>query len=96
MDPKKSVNERIKSCVIKALELKLSTDEIADDEELFDGLGVNSIAALQVVAAIEAEFGIEVPDEELTPELLESVRTLADYVDRVNSSSISSLSGMPS
>lgn len=45
---------------------------------------------------MEEEFGIEVPDEDLTPELIESVQTLVCYVDRVNSSSISSLSGMPS
>jgi acyl carrier protein len=45
---------------------------------------------------VEEEFGIEVPDEDLTPELIESVRTLANYVDSVSSSSISSLSGMPS
>ena len=53
-------------------------------------------AVLQVVAAVEEEFGIEVRDEDLTPELIESVQTLVCYVDRVNSSSISSLSGMPS
>jgi acyl carrier protein len=87
----------VKGCVIKALELELSIDEIADDEALFEGgLGLNSIATLQVIAAVEEEFGIEVPDEDLTPELIESVRTLANYVDSVSSSSISSLSGMPS
>ncbi len=97
MGQKESVSERVKGCVIKALELQLSADEIADDEALFEGgLGLNSIATLQVIAAVEAEFGIEVPDEDLTPELIESVRTLANYVVSVSSSSISSLSGMPS
>jgi len=94
---KESVSNRVKGCVIEALELELSIDEIADDEALFEGgLGLNSIATLQVIAAVEEEFGIEVPDEDLTPELIESVRTLANYVDSVSSSSISSLSGMPS
>ena len=91
------MSNRVKDCVIEALELELSIDEIADDEALFEGgLGLNSIATLQVIAAVEEEFGIEVPDEDLIPELIESVRTLANYVDSVSSSSISSLSGMPS
>lgn len=91
------MSNRVKGCVIEALELELSIDEIADDEALFEGgLGLNSIATLQAIAAVEEEFGIEVPDEDLIPELIESVRTLANYVDSVSSSSISSLSGMPS
>ena len=97
MGQKESVSNRVQDCVIEALELELSIDEIADDEALFEGgLGLNSIATLQVIAAVEEEFGIEVPDEDLIPELIESVRTLANYVDSVSSSSISSLSGMPS
>ncbi len=91
------MSDRVKGCLIKALELELSVDEIADDEALFEGgLGLNSLAILQVIAAVEEEFGIEVPDEDLTPELIESVRTLANYAESVSSSSISSLSGMPS
>ena len=97
MAEKESVTERVKGCIIQALELDLSTDELADDESLFDGgLGMDSMATLQIVAAVEEEFGFEVPDEDLTPELLESVRTLADYAVRSSSSSISSARGMPS
>ena len=97
MGEEKSVSDRVKGCLIKALELELSVDEIADDEALFEGgLGLNSLAILQVIAAVEEEFGIEVPDEDLTPELIESVRTLANYAESVSSSSISSLSGLPS
>lgn len=96
MEPEKSVTDRVKHCVIEALQLNLSIDDLADDEALFEGgLGLNSITTLEVVAALEKEFGIEVPDEDLTPELIESVRTLAHYAQNVSSSSISSLSGMP-
>lgn len=97
MASKESVTERIKGCLIKTLKLELSSEEIADDEALFEGgLGLNSIAILEVVAAVEAEFGIEVPDEDLTPTLIESVGTLANYVESLCSSSISSVSDMPS
>ena len=97
MAEEKSIAERVKGCIIQALELDLSPEELADEDPLFDGgLSLSSIATLQIVAAVEEEFGFEVPDEDLTPELLESVRTLAAYAERASSSSISSARGMPS
>jgi len=39
------------------------------------------MVALELVAAIEEVFGIEVTDEELRVELFESLQTLSEYVE---------------
>ena len=55
--------------------------EIPDDEELFGGgMDLDSMATLEIIAAIEEAFGITVEDDELTAELFDSVEVLAEYV----------------
>jgi acyl carrier protein len=71
----------VKETVVRALRLEIGAAEIGDDEPLFgSGLGADSVGALEIVFALEAEFGIEVTDEELRAELFDSVNSLADYV----------------
>ena len=70
--------------VLRAAEkvIALDPDEIADDEPLFgDGLDADSMVALELVAAIEEAFAIEVTDEELRVELFQSLRSLVEYVE---------------
>jgi len=57
---------------------------IADDDAIFGprGIIVDSIQVLDALCALEAAFGIEIPDEDLTEELFASVRHLAGYIDR--------------
>ncbi|MYD59553.1 MAG: hypothetical protein F4W91_00775, partial [Gemmatimonadetes bacterium] len=58
--------------------------EIDDEDELFGGgLGINSMATIEIIVGLEEEFCIEVPDEELRVELFDSVQTMADYVRTV-------------
>ncbi|MFA6112302.1 MAG: acyl carrier protein, partial [Candidatus Latescibacterota bacterium] len=76
------IEARIRRVVVKALELAVSPEELPDSEPLFGGgLGGDSIGALEVVFGLEREFGIEVGDDELRPELFDSVASLVRYVD---------------
>ena len=76
-----SLAARVKGAIAAALELEAGADQIADDEVLFGGgMALDSIASLEIIAALEKEFGIEVPDEDLVPELFDSVATLTEYV----------------
>ena len=76
-----SVTRRVKEAIIESLALPVTADEIADDEVLFGGgMALDSIASLEIIAAIEREFGLEVADEDLTAELFDSVATLTEYV----------------
>ncbi|MED3645305.1 phosphopantetheine-binding protein [Halalkalibacterium halodurans] len=57
------IKEIIKvNILIERLELEdIEADEIEDEEPLFgDGLGLDSVEALDVVAGVEAEFGVKV------------------------------------
>lgn len=74
---------RVKRVIVEALHLDVDPDEIPDDETIFGGgLGADSTAALEVLFAVEEEFGIEVEDEDLRVEMFDSVSTLKDYVLR--------------
>ena len=64
--------------------MEVDAEEIDDEDELFGGgLGINSMATIEIIVGLEEEFGIEVPDEELRVELFDSVQTMADYVRAV-------------
>ena len=77
----KTVEARIKWMVVQTLELKIDPEEIEDDEMLFGGgLGLDSVATLEIIMGLEDEFGMEVRDEDLRVELFDSVKALADYV----------------
>ncbi len=73
---------KVKELVVEVLGVDVEPTELADDEPLFgDGLVADSMVALELVAAIEEVFGIEVTDEELRVELFESLQTLSEYVE---------------
>lgn len=75
------VIERIRQLVVAALELPVSPEAIGADEPLFGGdATVDSMGSLEIVAAIEREFALRIPDDDLRVELFDSVRTLAAYV----------------
>ena len=74
------LKEQIKRLIVAALGLDVDPAEIPDDEALFGGMELDSMATLEIVAVIEEEFGITVGDDELTVELFGSVETLAEYV----------------
>lgn len=76
------IGQRVKQTIVRALQLDVEPERLPDDEALFgDGLAIDSIATLEIIFAIEAEFGIVVDDDDLRVELFASVRSLVDYVE---------------
>lgn len=73
---------QIKQMIINALRIEgMIPDEIDSDAPLFgEGLGLDSIDALQLVVAMEKEFGIVVPDAATGTTVFASVRAMADYI----------------
>ena len=73
----------VKEVIVRALDLQIDPGEISDDEAIFGGgFNLDSVAALEIVFAIEEEFGFEVEDGDLQVELFDSVRALSNYVER--------------
>ena len=57
-------------------------DAITHDASLLDSGIIDSTGVLELVSFLETTFGIEVQDEEMLPENLDSIRAIANYVGR--------------
>jgi acyl carrier protein len=73
---------KVKQLIIDALRIEgMTAEEIDSDAPLFgEGLGLDSIDALQLVVAMEKEFGVVVPDAAVGTKVFASVRAMADYI----------------
>ena len=73
---------RIKEMMVKNLMLQITTDQIADDAPLFgpEGIGLDSIDALELAVGLEKNFGVSVPNSEVATKVMRSVNTIHDYI----------------
>jgi acyl carrier protein len=62
--------------------LKIPKEEINDDTPLFgaEGLGLDSIDALELVVSLEKQFGVSVPSSDVAKTALVNVNSIHDYV----------------
>ena len=76
------LHQKVKQMIIDSLRIEdMSPDEIETDAPLFgEGLGLDSIDALQLVVAMEKEFGVVVPDAATGSKVFASVRSMAEYI----------------
>ncbi|MCK4389429.1 MAG: acyl carrier protein [Desulfobacterales bacterium] len=76
------IREKLKGLLVENLSLEdVTPDEIKDDEILFgDGLGLDSLDAVEIVVLLQRNFGLEVKDMEKGREIFYSIDTLARYV----------------
>jgi acyl carrier protein len=72
----------VKQLIIDSLRIEgMTPDDIETDAPLFgEGLGLDSIDALQLVVAMEKDFGVIVPDAETGAVVFQSVRSMAGYI----------------
>ncbi|BCW94251.1 MAG: phosphopantetheine-binding protein [Acidobacteriota bacterium] len=77
-----SLHRRVKELIINRLQLEGMTPEDIDDAApLFgDGLGLDSIDALELVIGIEKEFGVRIQDEEVGTKAFASVNALVEFL----------------
>jgi acyl carrier protein len=82
VEPGNDLIEKIKNLIIQRLKLADMTSEMIEtDAPLFgEGLGLDSIDALELVLGLEKEFGVIIPDAEVGKNVFQSVRTMAQYV----------------
>jgi len=72
----KTIEERIKDIIADRLELK--TDQIVPAASLQEDLGADSLDAVELIMALEEEFGIEIPDDHA--EELKTVGDVFSYI----------------
>lgn len=74
---------RVKDLIVRRLKLDIDPGSIQDDAPLFgEGLGLDSIDALELVLGLEQEFGIKVEDEEVGVKAFASVNALVDFIEQ--------------
>ena len=76
--------QSIKVLIIEGLNLEeITPDQIDPDADLFGdaGLGLDSVDALELVMEVERQFGVQIQDDEASRAILQSVRSLATYIE---------------
>jgi acyl carrier protein len=72
--------ERLRKIMVTALRLDRAPGTIPDTN-LRHELSIDSIAGLELLIWVENEFGIQIDDDDLSVALVDSLDTLAAYVD---------------
>ena len=73
------LKRQVKEMMVTELMLQQGADEIADDAAIFrpEGLGLDSVDALQLVVALEKKFGLKLPDADAARNVLRDVNSIA-------------------
>ena len=76
--------KELKEALIQALNLEdITAEEIVDEDPLFgDGLGLDSIDALEIILILERNYGIRLTKPEESKEIFYSINTLADFIGK--------------
>ncbi len=76
--------QTLKEQLIEALNLEETTPgDIGDDMPLFgDGLGLDSIDALEIIILLEKKYGVRLENSADAKPVFYSVRTLAEYIEK--------------
>lgn len=72
----------LKAQIIEQLNLQeVKPEDIGDDAPLFkDGLGLDSIDALELIVLLQQHYGIRVANPDDGPRIFQSVRTIAQFI----------------
>jgi acyl carrier protein len=70
------IAERVKKIVVEQLGVK--EDEVNNESSFVDDLGADSLDNVELVMALEEEFGCEIPDEDA--EKITTVQEAVDYI----------------
>jgi acyl carrier protein len=75
--------EQLKVQIIEALSLEdITPEDIDPDAPLFvEGLGLDSIDAIELILLLERQYGIRIEDPKQRKEILTSVRTMAELIE---------------
>ena len=80
-----NLKEELKAQIIEQLNLEdLTPVDIQNDKPLFgdNGIGLDSIDALEFVVLLDSHYGIKIADPSEAREIFNSIDTLSDYIEK--------------
>jgi Acyl carrier protein len=77
------LTEELKAKIISQLNLEdLTVDDLDDNTPLFgNGLGLDSIDALELIVMLDKSYGIKLSDPKEGRKVFETVQTMADFIE---------------
>ena len=74
--------KKLKVQIVDQLNLKdINPETIGNDDALFgEGLGLDSIDALELIVLLQQEYGLKLSKAEDGPKIFKSVQTIADFI----------------
>ena len=82
MDDRDTLAGEVRTAIVRCLRMPIKPEEIKDDMLLFDeGLGLDSIDALEIVLELQRSFGVEITDEQVGKRVLRSVSTIVEFIE---------------
>ena len=80
MSDNHQLHNAVKKMIVDNLRLKLKPQEIKDDQPIFESLGLDSIDALELVVAMEKEFGIPVTSDDVDKKVFQNVTSIVTFI----------------
>jgi acyl carrier protein len=82
MGDRDTLARQVKAAIVRCLRMPIGPEEITDEMLLFDeGLGLDSIDALEIVLELQRTFGVEISDEHVGKRVLRSVGTIVGFIE---------------
>lgn len=73
-----TIQERVKKIIVEQLGVK--EEAVTENASFVDDLGADSLDTVELVMALEEEFGVEIPDSEA--EKIRTVKDAFEYIDK--------------
>jgi acyl carrier protein len=82
MDNTAALKQDIKWLLVENLMLQIKPEEIGDNQPLFGpgGLGLDSVDALQLVVALDKNYGLKITDPEVAKGILQTVNSITHAI----------------
>ncbi|HNZ29939.1 MAG TPA: acyl carrier protein [Candidatus Goldiibacteriota bacterium] len=78
MADEKTIEERVKDVIVA--QLGVDAAEVKPEASFIDDLGADSLDTVELVMALEEEFGVEIPDEDA-----EKIKTVGEATESIKS-----------
>lgn len=72
-----SIEDKVKEIIVE--QLGANAEDVTPTASFIDDLGADSLDTVELVMALEEEFGVEIPDEDA-----EGIKTVQNAIDYVN------------